>query len=99
DVNGDGKTDIVGRNKFTGEVQVGLSDGTKFMPSTMWGVWSLSYDLHFGDVNGDGKADIAGRHQTTGGLQAGLSNGTQFLGSTSWGSWNLSYDIHLEVED
>ncbi len=95
DFNGDGKDDIAGRNLTTGGVQVGLSNGAQFLPSTVWGTWNLNYDLHFADVNGDGKTDIVGRNKLTGEVQVGLSDGTQFLPSTSWGSWSLNYDLHL----
>ena len=95
DFNADGRADIAGRHQTTGDIQVGLSNGTQILGSSSWGNWSLNYDILFADVNNDGRADIVGRHQTTGDVQVGLSNGATFLAPTSWGNWPLSYDLHL----
>jgi len=95
DFNGDGKADIVGRNLTTGDVQVGLSNGTSIASSSSWGTWSLSYDIHFADMSGGGRADIAGRHQTTAEVRVGLSDGTKFLASSRWCGWSLGYDVHF----
>src|SRR6185295_11484747 len=66
DVNGDGKTDLVGRVLQSGNWFAGLSTGTSFT-STFFGNWgaNLQYTgVFFSDFNADGKADLMGRRGT-----------------------------------
>ena len=96
DVNGDGKTDIVGRSASTGDRQVALSTGSSFSPSKSWGVWSPIPDFSFAlaDVNGDGKADTVGRN-AEGQVRVGLSTGTTFAASSKWSSLSADYSIQF----
>jgi hypothetical protein len=92
DVNGDGKADIIGFGESV--IFVSLSNGTKFLGSSIWsiyyassvaaGAWN-SFDIYprtVADVNGDGKADIIGFKDV--GTYVSLSNGTHFLIPSLW---------------
>ena len=86
DVNGDGRTDLVVRNVPTGNWQVGLSDGTQFVPSAGRGdyIWlepwavGTEWTVRSGDVNGDGREDIIVVNPTLGDWQVALSSGAVF---------------------
>ena len=91
DFNGDGLTDIVGRDPTTGKWYVGLSNGSAFSTSS-WGSWSTAVawvDVHVADLNGDGKADIIGRVKQTGQWWASISTGSSFSNSL-WGTWSTA---------
>ncbi len=91
DFNGDGLTDIVGRDPTTGKWYVGLSNGSTFSTSS-WGVWSTGVtwvDVRVADLNGDGKADIIGRVKQTGQWWASISTGSSFSNSL-WGTWSTA---------
>ena len=108
DFNGDGKDDII---TFTQQLQkdangnvigpavvwVALSDGTKFMTSSVWHkFFSLKGEIPMvGDFNGDGKDDIvtftqqqqkdaAGHIIGNAVVWVSLSNGTRFGPSSVW---------------
>ena len=82
DVNGDDKADIVGIN--SGGIYVGLSDGKKFLASSIWSIYfgnnnGWTNDNHvrvLGDINGDKKADIIGF--TQGEVLCLFSDGNRF---------------------
>ncbi|MTI67726.1 MAG: DUF2334 domain-containing protein [Firmicutes bacterium] len=87
DFNGDGKDDIVVWNPYSGDWQVALSDGTKFIPSpglgdynwlTSWGEGTYWTPL-VGDFNGDGKDDILIWDALSGNWRVALSDGTKFV--------------------
>src|SRR5207302_2002454 len=80
DFNGDGRSDLAGRNFSTGQWYVGLSSGSGFT-TALWDTWSPSVtwvDVRVADFNGDGKPDIAGRNLSTGQWYVGLSSGSSF---------------------
>jgi hypothetical protein len=91
---------IVGRTGNSGQIYVGLSNGSSAFATGLWSTWNSKVSwLNFqtADLNGDGKADVIGRDPTSGAWWVGLSNGTTF--STSmWGAWNPKatwVDIHV----
>ena len=80
DFNGDGKTDILWRNKSTGQNIIWLMDGTTYsnytellqVPDTNWQI------VGTGDFNGDGKTDILWRNKSTGQNIVWLMDGTTY---------------------
>ncbi len=100
DVNGDARTDALGRNALTRHGEVALSTGSSFAPFEDWGAlaeFRTLTDLGLGDVNYDGLDDLVGRNTTTGQVWAAASNGTAFETPTVWGSWPSTRT--LEVVD
>src|SRR5205807_1646686 len=78
DFNGDGKSDIVGRDASTGQWWVAKSTGSGFT-SSLWDTWNPAVtwvDARVGDFNGDGRSDLAGRNFSTGQWYVGLSSGS-----------------------
>jgi hypothetical protein len=59
DVDGDGLTDILGKNRLTSAVTYGSSTGDSFEAPKELGVW-VNTGLDAADVTGDGRADLAG---------------------------------------
>lgn len=96
DVNGDGKSDLIGFK--SGELAVGLSSGKQFYSPQTWG----SYDSddqqavrHFAaDVNEDNLADAISI--TNESINVALSTGSQFNDETSWGL-NNSFDLTKDI--
>jgi hypothetical protein len=85
DFNGDGKTDILWRNKSTGQNVVWLMNGTA-LSSYSWidTVADTNWQIvGTGDFNGDGKTDILWRNRSTGQDVVWLMNGAT-LSSYSW---------------
>lgn len=85
------KTDIVGRQKETGQWFVASSNGATFT-TTQIGAWSNSpqvtwSDVLTGDFNGDGIDDIVGRYNETGQWWVSLSDGTR-LTNQLWSVWS-----------
>ena len=93
DVNGDGKTDVIGRTD-AGHWWAAISNGSSFTNQFM-GMWApISWnDVHAVNVNGDinGNTDIIGRTDS-GAWWAGISNGSsftnQFMGTWAAIPWN-----------
>jgi hypothetical protein len=87
DVNGDGKDDLVLRNKVTSQIQVALSNGSTFgAPATWLGSWvaGSGYVLMAADVNADHRADLIAKNTTNGSWRVALSTGTSFTNSGDW---------------
>jgi len=87
DFDGDGKADILWRNKVTGEDYLFLMNGTTVRAGS--GYTNLVPDLNWqiagvGDFDGDGKADILWRNKTTGENYIFLVNGTTVLGASGY---------------
>jgi alpha-tubulin suppressor-like RCC1 family protein len=81
DFDGDGTSDILWRNRVTGETALWLMNGTTSISSAVvfsdpnWAV------THVGDLDGDGKADLVWRNSVTGETALWLMNGTAATGS------------------
>ncbi len=87
DINGDGKTDVIGQDS-AGQWWAAISTGSSFTNDYL-GTWSTAVtwvDVHAADVNGDGKADVIGR-TTTGQWWAGISTGSSFV-NEYFGTWS-----------
>ena len=103
DVNGDGKEDLVAFGMDN--IEVALSDGTKFQTPQIWystnftynkGGWRVErHPRMLADVNGDGKDDIVGFANSA--VMVALSNGSSFTGYTNWIS-NFGYSYSWRVE-
>lgn len=102
DFDGDGKTDITGRDSTTGNWWTGLS-GTGankgHFVTSYWSTWSANViwaDVLVGDFNGDGRADITGRDKGTGNWWTAQSYGAGFA-TSYWATWTASInwaDVH-----
>jgi hypothetical protein len=91
DFTGDGKTDLAGRLRETGQWFVASSTGAAFQ-TALWTAWAANpavwRDVQVGDFNGDGKDDLAGRLEASGGWYVNLSAGTTFQAPTLWDAWS-----------
>ena len=77
DLNGDGRSDVVWRNKVTGDVHVWFMNGKTWMAGSGY-VNTASNALQIigvGDLDGDGKADLLWQNTQTGAISAWLLNG------------------------
>ena len=85
DFNGDGRADILWRNKTTGQNVVWFMDGTTYsnyaelmqVTDTNWHIMGT------GDFNGDGKTDILWRNKSTGQNVVWLMDGVNY-GGYAW---------------
>lgn len=85
DFNGDGKPDILWRNKSNGMLAVWLMNGLQLMKGvylspnqvsdTNWEIRAII------DLNGDGKPDLVWQNRTEGWLTVWYMNGTQMFGA------------------
>ena len=93
DLNGDGRSDWVGRHD--GEWWVGESTTDDRFSIRRWNNWSNSvpwHDVQLGDFNGDGKDDIAGR--TNGEWWIALASetpSTTTFYNQYWGDWSRQF--------
>jgi FG-GAP-like repeat len=107
DVNGDGKADLIAKEKNPpGLWYVALGDGTSFHPEPApwaagWAVASSAYDLFVADVDGDSRADLVAKEKNApGNWYVALSTGTSFQPQPSpWaGGWAVAssaYDLFV----
>jgi hypothetical protein len=102
DVDGDGFTDLVTRDRTTGDIGVRRSTGAAFVaapgpgPGGAWSTgWGPGYDVLFADVTGDQAADLVGRERATGDVwvlpAAGNAFGPALLWSYGWTSGYLLF--------
>jgi hypothetical protein len=81
DLNGDGKSDLIWRNKLTGAAEAWLMNGLwptiGYTLRTAGGNWFVS---HVGDFNGDGANDLVWEDPVAGQTEIWLMSG----GGTSW---------------
>jgi len=85
DFNGDGKADVLWRNRATGENTLWIMNGTTIASSAPL---STVADLNWaiagvGDFNGDGKADILWRNRASGENMLWLMNGAALTASVA----------------
>ncbi len=103
DVNRDGRTDIIAKEKTTGNWHVALSTGTSFGPAGQWiSGWAIGqgYDLLMADVNGDFRVDLIAKEKTTGSWHVALSTGTSFSSAGQWLSgWAIGQGYQLFAGD
>ncbi|HZD30180.1 MAG TPA: VCBS repeat-containing protein, partial [Candidatus Angelobacter sp.] len=83
DFNGDFMSDVLWRNKATGDVDMWLMNGSTIAdPQFVYNVSDLNWQIiGKGDFDGDGKADILWRDQSTGSIVVWLMNGASLAGS------------------
>jgi hypothetical protein len=84
DADGDGASDLVGRDRATGAVRVGRSTGTSFGSGSAWGTWAPTNSLILEDVTGDGRSDLVGLDSLSGDVLVGRSTGTSFQVPVRW---------------
>ena len=94
DLNGDGKADIVWRNKRTGEVAVWFMNGGLIGSSGFLGGVSSDWQIvGVGDVNNDGMGDIVWRNTLSGAVAVWYLNGLTIASVSFPGSASLDWVI------
>ncbi len=99
DFNGDGKSDFVGLDPATGNLVVGLSNGTTGFTTQVWGSLSTSTtwsNVVTGDFSGNGLTDVAAYDAATGQWTVAASSGSSFTTSV-WATWNPE-DSYQDVQ-
>ncbi|MEV7400082.1 VCBS repeat-containing protein [Streptomyces sp. NPDC091267] len=103
DLNGDGRADLVARQKSTGDMYFYAAvAGGKFAPKarifTNWKTYAQIAGV--GDITGDGRPDLLG-HDRDGGLWRydGLGNGSFAPRVKVFSDWGSSYDAMVGVGD
>ena len=87
DVNGDGKSDLLYRNRSDTGIDVMLSTGSAFTPATNWcpnpmpNSWSKFWPV---DVSGDGRPDLVYMNYNDTTLDVKLNTGSSFTPAFSW---------------
>lgn len=86
DFNGDAQSDLLWRNRQTGEIYLWLMNGRNFASSSYLGTlppeWSIAAT---GDFNGDGQPDIIWVNSISRAWQIWLMNGTAFSSAVDMG--------------
>jgi hypothetical protein len=101
DVNGGGLTDLVTRDRTTGDIGVRGSNGAAFArapgagPGEAWSTgWGSGYDVLFADVTGDQAADLIGRERATGDVWVLPAAGNVFGPALLWSyGWTSGYRL------
>jgi len=89
DFNGDGRTDLLWSNIYSGEVAVWLISGSSVLQTAIYATVAPNSGwtpISFRDVNGDGRTDLLWYHVYTGDVVVWLLDGTRILQSASYGS-------------
>ena len=94
DFDGDGKADILWRNRVTGNIVVWLMDGATRLEvgpiGTLPAAWRIAST---GDVNGDGKTDILWRNTVNGNAVVWQMNGLERAAAQSIGVPPLAWSV------
>jgi hypothetical protein len=93
--------DVVGRASGSGQVWVGLSNGSTAFNTVQWASWSNIpwANVLTGDFSGDGASDIAARDPATGNWWVGVSTGSSFT-TTMWATWSTGVTwVDVKVGD
>jgi hypothetical protein len=90
---GNGRADLVGRVKESGDWWVAISDGASFS-NAPWGHWANGpgvtwVDVKVGDFLGNGRDDIMGRWLETGQWWMAESTGSSFV-NVPWTTWSTA---------
>jgi len=103
DFDGNGRSEVAGRFRSTGEWWVGQSTGASFV-NNRWTIWAVAapgqldwVDVMVGDLKGNGLDDIVGRVLETGQWWAAVSMGSSFQ-NFLWTTWNPGVqwvDVHI----
>ena len=89
DFDGNGTSDIAGRNPWTGQFFVSSSDGGRFTTTSSARLNpGLFRSLSVADFNGDGRADFASRNIASGAWTVVLSEGARFGRPQVFGGWS-----------
>jgi hypothetical protein len=102
DVDGDGLTDLVTRDRTTGDIGVRRSTGAAFVLAPgagQGGTWSTGwgpgFDLRFADVTGDQAADLVGRDLANGDVWVLPAAGNAFGPALLWSyGWTSGYRLY-----
>jgi hypothetical protein len=105
DFTGNGKDDIAGMVKQTGQWWVALSNGSSFT-NKLWTTWAPDrpgtldwVDVQVGDFTGSGRDDIAARYLQTGQWWMNLSTGTSFQ-PVLWDTWSTAVTwVNVQTAD
>jgi len=89
DFDGNGTSDIAGRNPWTGQFFVSSSDGDRFTTTSSARLTpGLFRSFSVADFNGDGRADFASRNIASGAWTVVLSEGARFSRPQVFGGWS-----------
>ena len=89
DFDGNGTSDIAGRNPWTGQFFVSSSDGGRFTTTSSARLNpGLFRSFSVADFNGDGRADFASRNIASGTWTVVLSEGARFGRPQVFGGWS-----------
>jgi len=94
DQTGDGKADILWRNKTNGQIYLWPMDGSTPLDEIYVGTVGTDYDIvGAGDLDGDGKSDLLWRNTTLGDVWVWLMDGATPLGRTYVGRVDPAYIV------
>ncbi len=94
DFNGDGKTDLVWRNRAAGANGVWMMDGTKFVSAIALEAVAADWDIvGMADFSKDGQTDILWRNNVNGALGYWVMDGTTYRSSVSLTAVSTNWEV------